>query len=171
MKTETLEIQKDAAVKAHDNAKNSGKKLLEDLFGKKTFQKKITDRIKEFQDVLNELGHDDEDVMEYHKMCTVFTDTRHHLLNYQRAVLIAKALNEGWEPDFGNFDEWKYYPWFKFQKGSTAASGFGFSYDDWARSHAATLVGARLCFKSSELAEYAGKQFTAIYKSYLTFNK
>ena len=166
MKTDTLEIQTEAAVKAHENAKSSGKKLLEDLFGKKTFQKDVMDRIKTFADALNELGNDDEDVRQYKKMIGVFLDDKNHILNYHRATIIVKALNEGWEPNFGNFDEYKYYPWFKFQKGSDAASGFGFSYYDWTCSSTGTDVGARLCFKTGELAEYAGKQFEALYKDY-----
>ncbi len=55
---ETLEIKKNAAIAAHDNAKNSGKKLLEDLFGKKTFIKDVRDRVKTWKDVLEYHGKD-----------------------------------------------------------------------------------------------------------------
>lgn len=31
----------------------------------------------------------------------------------------------------------------------------------------ASFVGSRLCFKSSELAEHAGKNFTSVYKQFM----
>ena len=38
---ETLEITRQAAIKAHDEASTKGKTLLENLFGKRVFQKDI----------------------------------------------------------------------------------------------------------------------------------
>jgi hypothetical protein len=32
-------------------------------------------------------------------------------LAYMKLKIIAKALNEGWVPNWNNWDEWKYYPW------------------------------------------------------------
>jgi hypothetical protein len=49
-------------------------------------------------------------------------------------------------------------------------SGVGFSYVDCVRWLTSSDVGSRLCFKSSELAEYAGKTFESIYKDFLTLN-
>ena len=51
--SETLEITKEAAIKAHDEASTKGKTLLENLFGKRVFQKDIKERIKTFDDVLD----------------------------------------------------------------------------------------------------------------------
>jgi hypothetical protein len=47
-------------------------------------------------------------------------------------------------------------------------SGFGFAFGDWANSYTYADHGARLCFKTSELAEYAGKQFEGIYREFLS---
>ena len=91
-------------------------------------------------------------------------DRKHVIANY-KLIKIAEALNEGWKPDWKNWDELKYYPWFRMD----TPSGFGFSYSFCAYSFTASIVGSRLCFKSRELAEYAGKQFEAIYNDYLTF--
>lgn len=157
---ETLEIKKEAAIAAHENARTSGKKLLEDLFGKKTFQKDVTQRIKTFEDALRELNFDKTDFS-----FSVMNLSQSELA-FRKLKLIAKALNEGWEPDFGNFNETKYYPWFTFQEGSNKASGFGFSFDDWTYSYSRTNLGARLCFKTSALAEYAGRQFEDLYRDY-----
>lgn len=84
------------------------------------------------------------------------------IADYKLSV-IADALNEGWEPDWSNSGERKYFPWFEVDADKANPSGFGFSdarYDYWDTG---TIVGSRLCFKSSELALYAGKQFEQLY--------
>ncbi len=75
---------------------------------------------------------------------------------------IRKVLNEGWEPDWMNSNQWKFYPWFKMNTGS------GLSYGDYGYVFSTSHVGSRLCFKTSELAEYAGTQFLDIYKLFMT---
>ena len=48
--------------------------------------------------------------------------------------------------------------------GSPSGGGFSYyDYDDWG---AYSDVGSRLCFESSEKAEYAGNQFKELYKAY-----
>jgi hypothetical protein len=152
---ETLSIQKEAAVKAHENAKTSGKKLLEDLFGKKTFQKDVMERVKTFGDVLKELdihtGH-------FENSLIGLSDDEQA---YRKAKLIVQALNEGWTPDWTDSSQGKYYPWFNMDDSSAPS---GFSCDDCVIWHSVTDVGSRLCFKSSKLAQYAGEQFIDIYR-------
>ena len=50
---ETLEITKEAAIKAHDEASTKGKTLLENLFGKRVFQKDIKQRVTCLEDVVS----------------------------------------------------------------------------------------------------------------------
>lgn len=79
---------------------------------------------------------------------------------YRLIKLICKSLNEGWVPDWGNANEYKYFPWFYM-----SSSGFRFDgYVGWSTN---ANVGSRLSFKSQELATHAGNQFTEIYKNYL----
>ncbi|WP_317899445.1 hypothetical protein [Aurantibacillus circumpalustris] len=86
-------------------------------------------------------------------------------LAYMKLKIIAQALNDGWKPNWNNWDEWKYYPWFRM--GDDGGSpGVGFSDNDYGLVYSNSTVGSRLCFKSSELAEYAGKQFEELYKDY-----
>jgi len=157
-----LEITKDAAIKAHQNAKSSGKQLLEHLFGKKTFQLNVMERVQNFDDACKELG------IEVPTFTEPTNSDDRAVIAFQKLTIIIRALNEGWTPNWGDFDEYKYYAWFKFQKSSNASSGVGFSYHDWALSLTNTLVGSRLCFHSKELAIYAGQQFKELYKDYLT---
>ncbi|MGB5818840.1 MAG: hypothetical protein WBG90_05095 [Saonia sp.] len=155
---ETLEIKKEAAIAAHENAKSSGKKLLEDLLGKKLFQKEVTDRIKTFDDVLDELEISKE---EFTNAASVLESDE---VAYRKVKLIAEALNEGWLPDWTDSNQYKYLPWFNMG----GSSGSGFSFYGCGCWRTFSVCGSRLCFKSSELASYAGKQFEKIYKEFLT---
>ena len=89
------------------------------------------------------------------------------IVAYYQLVIIAQALNEGLEPDW-NSGEWKYYPRFYVKADAKRPAGFGLSSYDCDGWSASTGVGSRLCFKSCELAEYAGKKFVKLYeKAYL----
>jgi hypothetical protein len=48
------------------------------------------------------------------------------------------------------------------------SSGFGFSGSYYSYTNADTCVSSRLCLETKEKATYAGKQFTEIYKDFLT---
>lgn len=126
----------------------------------KELPKKVTDRIKTIDDAIAELGEQDNEVIHLRKLQAV--KITKHILNYQLAVIIAKALNEKWEPDWANSNEYKYYPWFNMG----GSSGSRFAYYDFVLVCSVSAVGSRLCFKSRELAEYAAKQFTDIYKQF-----
>ena len=80
---------------------------------------------------------------------------------YEILKLIVSAYNNNEKPDFTNRDQPKYEPWFEYD-----SSSGGFISSNYVRWFTATRVGSRLCFKSRELAEYAGKQFKDIYEEY-----
>ena len=82
------------------------------------------------------------------------------IANYQLMV-IAEALNEGWTPDWSNGEWDKWYPWFNMDNSSSAGR---FSFNGSAYRISRSLVGSRLCFKSEELADYAGTQFLELYR-------
>ena len=82
------------------------------------------------------------------------------IANYQLMV-IAEALNEGWTPDWSNGQWDKWYPWFKMDDSSSAGR---FSFDVADNQRSVSCVGSRLCFKSEELADYAGTQFLELYR-------
>ena len=82
------------------------------------------------------------------------------IANYQLMV-IAEALNEGWTPDWSNVEWDKWYPWFNMDNSSSAGR---FSFDGADYRGSLSHVGSRLCFKSEELADYAGTQFLELYR-------
>ena len=153
---ETLEITRQAAIKAHDEASTKGKTLLENLFGKRVFQKDIKERIKTFDDVIRELGDDPE---EFKNAISIMEEPDE--IAYVKLKLIAKALNEGWTPDWSNGEWDKWYPWFDMDDSSSAGR---FSFRGSDDRHSGSFVGSRLCFKSDELADYAGTQFLELYR-------
>jgi hypothetical protein len=130
---------------------------LEDTFGKDFFSNKITDRIKTYEDACAELGIKPIDEA---KMKQVgFTDDE---ITYRKIKTITQALNEGWKCDWNDSDQHKWYPWFKMSSGGFVFDGTYYAYSDAYAGDA-----SRLCFKSEELAIYAGKQFLQLYSDFI----
>lgn len=113
----------------------------------------VTERIKTYEDACHEL-----DIPLAPERCKGMTKDE---LAYYSLKVIAKALNEGWEPDW-NSSESKWYPWFRVNP-----AGLSYSNTNSAVAHALAHIGSRLCFKTEALAEYTGKQFTDIWEEYL----
>ncbi|QHC84945.1 hypothetical protein AS589_09270 [Empedobacter brevis] len=124
----------------------------------KEIPKDITERIKSVEDACNELGEDDEDVKALRVIENL--DIPKHIISQLQSIIIVKALNEGWIPDWSNSSQYKYFPWFDMENSSSG----GFVCYGYDGRGANAPVGSRLCLKSSELAEYAGKQFKEIYE-------
>ena len=89
------------------------------------------------------------------------------MIAHAKLIIIAQAINGDWVPDWTNGEWDKYYPWFKMG----SPSGGGFSYLVFVSWYTTSHVGSRLCYKSRDLAIYAGQQFTDIYEDFLTLNK
>lgn len=75
---------------------------------------------------------------------------------------IAEAWNkeDGFVPDFSDWDQDKWFPWFKYDED---AAGFVFALTTNAPARAYAAFGSRLCFKSSARAAQFGKQFVDLY--------
>lgn len=117
-------------------------------------------RIKTFADACIECGTTENEFNEKYLNIGLREDT----ISYERIVIIIRALNEGWTPDWNNTDENKWYPYFN-------AASFGFVGTYYVIWRTITNAGSRLCLKSQELAEYAGTQFTDIYKAFMIIDK
>lgn len=111
--------------------------------------------IKTFEDACKVRGIDPNNLPDF---SMIPEQHRQALTDHYKLVIIAEALNEGWKPDWNNDDEYKYYPWFDMENGCVF-DGYGCYFTD-------SFVGSRLCYRSREIAEYAGKQFEDLYKSY-----
>ena len=187
-----IKISEENALNAYKNASPEGKELLEHLLGKELFKPKdIRDRVKTFEDACNELGQDHPLVVQYLQTSSAYRGDAlsEDLIAYLKVRIITAALNEGWTPQFTT-DEYRYYPWFvlytqkeidemkeenkrrvlgRSNNSANAGAGVAYSSTNVASSYSHTGYGGRLCFKTEELAEYAGKQFLDILAEFMMF--
>lgn len=178
-----LKISAENALAAYNNTDANGRELLEHLFGKEIFAQDIKDKVKTFEDAVAILGDEHPLVEQFRVIESSFkeADNNIHLFAYARLVIIAEALNDGWNPKF-NGDECVYYPWFYiFTKEGyneldedkkkdfhvVANGGIISSSAYYASSVSYADVGYRLTFKTRELAEYCGNQFIDIWERFL----
>lgn len=84
------------------------------------------------------------------------------LIALNELFTIAEAWNkeDGFVPDFSDWNQDKWFPWFKYDKD---AAGFVFANAPYAPSGSFASFGSRLCFKSSARATQFGKQFAELY--------
>lgn len=199
---EKIEIKKENILAAYATAREAGAdstmKVLEQLFGAETFKPRdITERIKTFDDALDELGECHPMVVQYNEIFNSFLEgaaayNSCDIVAYLKLRIICAALNEGWEPQFTE-DEWRYYPYlwlytkdeiarmsederkdivlFGGHATSGAVAGFASAYSISAPSSAAARIGSRLCLKSDTLAVYCGRQFADLWADFYLIRK
>jgi hypothetical protein len=91
------------------------------------------------------------------------TEDQKALEDHYKMIIVAKALNGDWKPNWQDDDEYKYFPYFDMEAGLV----FYAYYCYFTYSH----VGSRLCFHSSEIVEHlvAQPEFFELYKNYFTY--
>lgn len=151
------------ALEAYKNADANGKKLLENLHGRNVFVSRlpIMERVRNFNDICEIAGVNPND----YTLPRNASDDEISDMAYDKIKLIVKTLNEGWKPNWRDENEYKYYPYFRFDK-----SAGRFSYYAYHCHAVGSDVGSRLVFKSQKLAEFAGKLFIEIYNEYMLLN-
>lgn len=172
--------------------------LLRTLYGDavEVDNRPVTERIKTFEDALDELevraaNGDNAAKMLYDDWHNVTTDSD-DLIAFLKLRIICAALNEGWEPKHTE-DEVRYYPWHWLYSQDelndmreeekirrcmlptgeyqTEYAGFGSAYSSRAPSHTVAGLGSRLCLRSDELAVYCGKQFIKLWADFKLIHK
>lgn len=156
-------------------------------------ERPITERVKTFEDACKELGEDHKLVQQFKAIQEAIAEDKEATAYFKLGIITA-ALNEGWEPDFTNDDEYRYYPylciWTKEEledkdeawkdehnlqlwiggvssyDGAKGGLASASSIDAW--SNATADFSARLTYKTEELAIYSGKQFTELWTNYKT---
>jgi len=147
---ETLQVTKENALKAHKEANDKGKSLLENLFGKKTFQADVTKRVFTVQDACEDTGDD---------YSTLYDNCKDEYEKAEVSIKVfAKAMRQG-QPENKCF----YYPYFY-------GSGGGFSCRGYYNDLVYAFVGSRLRVFTPEQAAHMGKCLVEEYKTYLGRN-
>lgn len=154
----TLQLSESKARSLYKTGSDEMKELLVENFGKDFFSQSVIDRIKTYEDACAELGESPIDEAACKKLGMNKND-----IAYMKLTQIVRALNEGWVAKVYD-SEYRYYPWFEH---NCSPSAFAFYYSDCDYSNAASGGGSRLCFKSSELADYAGKQFLDLWREFI----
>lgn len=168
-------------------------KLVDAEEEQKKDERPITERVKTFEDACKELGEDHKLVQQFKAIQEAIAEDKEATAYFKLGIITA-ALNEGWEPDFTNDDEYRYYPylclWTKEEledkdeawkddhnlqlwlgggnSGYGAYCGLAYASSSLAWSLAGAYVSARLAHKTEELAIYSGKQFTKLWANYAT---
>jgi hypothetical protein len=128
-------------------------------------EKDITEIVKTYEDACVETGTNPVDESEMIK--AGFTPDE---IAYRKLKTIAKALNEGWAPNWDE-PEYKYWPLFCMVGGGAhdgAYAGASPAHSDDVPSFAYAYFGSRLCFKSRRLATYAGNQFIKLWDEFIS---
>lgn len=195
-----MEIKKENLLAVLNTAPENVKEILFGLFpeikeeeAQKAAKRPVEERIKTFEDAVNELGEDHLYVQMFRDIFTksekAGANINSDVVAFLKLRIICAALNEGWQPQFTE-DEWRWYPWFylytdeelseKSEEWKTAhalkmlrphhPSGYGglaFAYSVYAPSGSRTYFGSRLCLKSEALATYCGTQFIDVWADFI----
>ena len=90
------------------------------------------------------------------------------LVALNKLFSIADAWNkaDGFVPDFSDSSQYKYFPWFVYDKD---AAGFVCADTHYTASTATAYFGSRLCFKTANRARQFGEKFTDLYNQVFLF--
>lgn len=141
-----LQIDLKTAKQLYPTADKYWKEVFEKTFGAAVF-KKITERVKSYEDALEVLGRTSSNLSNVP-----------HIAAYEKLTTIIEALNEGWFPNWNNSNEAKCYLYFNMEN--------GFQFIGVRLCYQYLCVSSCLFFKNFELAEYAVKQFIDLYKQF-----
>ncbi len=155
-----LQVVQGNAITAYKNADEFGKKILADLFGKDKLELSITERVKTFENACEVLGIDPDLGLSCSKSGAY--KEIDNISAYAKIIIIVKALNEGWKPNWNDDIQYKWYPWMKYD---SASSSFRFFVSDVDYSYAFAGSGVRL--SSKKLSDYFGTQFTDLISQHL----
>lgn len=185
----TVNVSLDKIMETYRGCDERGKSLLREVFGDTIAP--ITDRVTCFDDALYALGMKHPLVDEYRRVNDIrrVTDGAFSVsfVYYQQLRIITAALNEGWTPKpSGELHYW--YPVFRLvsptdfanmdseqrslvaalaESGGFSEGGVFYSYAGYTVPNEIAPLSIDLMFKTEELAEYAGKQFTSLYAHYI----
>lgn len=143
--SDTLQIEKSKLLEAYKNADKLTQDELEKLFGPETFAKGFPKSVAE---VMGE-GWDDS------------WDANSPIDCYALLRDIISRINGGWEADWSDSNQPKYYLYFRMHPFSLVCVDYCFEYSD---------VPSRLCFRTRELATEFMKvpEFVDLYKTYMS---
>lgn len=193
-----MEIKKENLLAVLKTAPENVKEIIFGLFpeikeeeAQRGAKRPVEERIKTFEDAVNELGEDHLYVQMFRDIFTksekAGANINSDVVAFLKLRIICAALNEGWQPQFAE-DEWRWYPWFYLYTDEELSE----KSEEWKTSHALRMIGdryhsdfdglasarpapsyshtgfgSRLCLKSEALATYCGTQFIDVWADFI----
>lgn len=156
MKKDILEIEKRNAIQAYKAADKKGKELLSTLFKDIKLEEDLIDILNNFDDVLT---HNNIFSYDWNNMTRLLTKRQ---IGFLKVDIIISTFNEGWEPDFDDRNQAKYYVWF--EKRSSGWSVYDVFYPD-----VLSCLPAGFYFKDRSLALCVTNKFLAEFSQSLNY--
>lgn len=185
-----IDFTQEQLVAFYRSTSADGRKAVKEALGEKFSEiLPATERVKTYEDAVNELGEDNPIVVAASTASWRFPEAvNKDLVAYMKLRVIVAALNDGWKPQFVPGEQ-RWYPWYeliskedyeamsddeKQERRCVGRSNYnahaygGLVYSDAysASSYSHAGVGSRLAFKTEALAEYAGKQFAELFADF-----
>lgn len=185
-----IDFTQEQLVAFYRSTSADGRKAVKEALGEKFSEiLPATERVKTYEDAVNELGEDNPIVVAASTASWRFPEAvNKDLVAYMKMRVIVAALNDGWKPQFVPGEQ-RWYPWYELiskedyeamsedekqerrcvgRSGNNAYASGGLVYSSAyaASSFSYAALGSRLAFKSEELAEYTGKQFAELFADF-----
>lgn len=185
-----IDFTQEQLVAFYRSTSADGRKAVKEALGEKFSEiLPATERVKTYEDAVNELGEDNPIVVAASTASWRFPEAvNKDLVAYMKMRVIVAALNDGWEPQFVPGEQ-RWYPWYELiskedyeamsedekqerrcvgrsYDNAYAYGGLVYSSVSSASSVSNAYYGSRLAFKSEELAEYSGKQFAELFADF-----
>ena len=109
---EAIQFNKETLVAVYGNCNAVGRKAIKEQLGERLSEiLPVTDRVKTFNDAVEELGEEHEAVKAYRAVEWYLRNQMSDIKAYLQLRIITAALNEGWEPQFVE-GERRWYGWY-----------------------------------------------------------
>ena len=109
---EAIQFNKETLAAVYGNCNAVGRKAIKEQLGERLSEiLPVTDRVKTFNDAVEELGEEHEAVKAYRAVEWYLRNQMSDIKAYLQLRIITAALNEGWEPQFVR-GEYRWYGWY-----------------------------------------------------------
>lgn len=185
-----IDFTPEQLVAFYRSTSNDGRKAVKEALGEK-FSEVLPaiERVKTYEDAVNELGEDHPYVVAASSAQWRFSEeVNKDVVAYLKSRVVVAALNEGWQPEYVP-GERRWYPYYdlitkedydamsdyekakcrcvgRSDDNANASGGIVCSSVSSASAFSVAHYCSRLAFKSEELAEYAGKQFAELFADF-----
>ena len=157
--TNEIEVEQTLITKAFSEANEKQNKLLNKFFKvEKERDEELMEIASSWGNLLKYLKKKENDILPYYNPQTKLEIS---INNQIKLYTIINFLNDGWICDFENSTQYKYYPYFIFEKGSWRLCGVSYRF-----AHSSEF-SALAYLKNENLANFMGTNYIKEYSEFL----